>query len=206
MGGKGSGKGPRPQSRRRHEQDRTDDGTAARKLLLLHEFCSSQTKVDRNNPKEIDSRFVKYCKFCAQNGLVPYWLGFCNSLGYSIWAVDKWISGEVSICKESLQVLKIVREQIQQNAIQLMVDGKLRDVVGIYITKAMNPDYWMPEVAKSAISITNINMGELPNSEQLAGKWLPTSGNAIEVQNYKVLDIPEEKEKQETSIDKTYND
>ena len=87
-----------------------------------------------------------------------------------------------------------------------MVDGKLRDVVGIYITKAMNPDYWMPEVAKSAISITNINMGELPNSEQLAGKWLPTSGNAIEVQNYKVLDIPEEKEKQETSIDKTYNE
>ena len=112
----------------------TTDEIIARDLDR-HMEVMTLPRVDTNDAKKVQGRYVEYFSICRKYGKRPTVAGFAESLGVSRQTLWKWLTGEREKPKEVVEVLEMVYAAINAELEDLLVTNKINPVSGIFLLK-----------------------------------------------------------------------
>ena len=132
------GKDKHPRKKRQDINPNTAVPVDDRMRILKHNLqLYGLTKINPNNPDELQTRINLYFSICADNEIVPSVAGFAFSLGIDRKTLWYWMTQPYSIVKnpESLDALKNAYNFITAQYEDLMNTGKINPVAGIFLMK-----------------------------------------------------------------------
>lgn len=127
---------------KRKRQDRTDfmvphtePGDIA-KMLSQAMTISQWPDIDTDDPEQVKQRVNQYHMFCIQNDIKPDMPGLALSLGVTrktLWAWENGVDSNKSVAVRN--VIKKAREINEIMMTQMMANGKINPVAGIFFLK-----------------------------------------------------------------------
>lgn len=152
----------------------TEPGEISRMLSQTVEIAS-WPPIDTNDADQVSERFKQYHQFCIANDIKPDMPGLALSIGVTRKTLWAWENGVESDKPQSVRnVIKKAREINEIMMTQMMANGKINPVAGIFFLKNSH-EY--RDVADVVIT---------PNN--------PLEGNTDDIRNRYIKAIPEETE------------
>lgn len=105
------------------------------KMLSQAVTLSHLPPIDTNNAEQVAARIDEYHMFCIQNDIKPDMVGMALAIGVDRTTLWRWESGEVNKPKAVCNALKKGREINEMMMVQMMQNGKINPVTGIFLLK-----------------------------------------------------------------------
>ena len=160
--------------KKRSRPDRTDfmiphtePGEIAKMLTQAMEI-SHWPDIDTDDPEQVKERVDQYHTFCIQNDIKPDMPGLALSLGVTrktLWAWENGVDSNKSVAVRN--VIKKAREINEIMMTQMMANGKINPVAGIFFLKNSH-DY----ADKSEVVITPNNPLDGMDPDQTRSRYL----------------------------------
>ena len=94
--------------------------------------------VDKNDPLMVQERLMLYMELCKQYDVDMSTMGAYKSLGYTYRTVQKWVTGEISCPRDTVDVIEKMNENIKMNLELKLGDNETRNIVGnIFLAKSV---------------------------------------------------------------------
>lgn len=129
------------QKKKRTRPDRTEAMTPHTepgeigKMLKQAVTISHWPAIDTNDARQVAERIDLYHAYCIENDIKPDMVGMALSIGVDRTTLWRWEQGESNKPKDVCNVIKKGREINELMLSQLMQNGKINPVVGIFFLK-----------------------------------------------------------------------
>jgi len=118
--------------------------------------------IDISDAKQVDDRIDMYLDFCEETDRKPSIIGLANWLGISRDTLNSWANGEYRASTHS-DLIKKVRGILEENLVELMLNGKVNPPNGIFLLK----NHFGYKDAVDIVPARRDSMGELKNIDDL---------------------------------------
>lgn len=169
------------QKKKRTRPDRTEAMTPhtepgeIAKMLSQAITISHWPPIDTDDPQQVADRIDQYHLFCIQNDIKPDMVGMALAIGVDRTTLWRWEQGEVRKPQSVCNAIKKGREINEIMMVQLMQNGKINPVTGIFLLKnnhgykdqqdvVITPNN--PLAADDPSDVRNRYVQALPESEQ----------------------------------------
>lgn len=113
----------------------TEPGEMA-EMLTRAITISHWPEIDTNNPEQVAARIDQYHQFCIQSDMKPSVVGMAMALGCDRSTLWKWENGVDSNKPQQIRnIIKKGREINELMMVQMMQNGKINPVTGIFLLK-----------------------------------------------------------------------